>query len=52
MASLSDILTTAKNIASAINGAAQTYVTVQGAQTLQNITTPTVVSNGQYHDRG
>ena len=45
MASLSDLLTTAKNIASAINGVAQTYVAVQGARVLQNITTTTVVNN-------
>jgi hypothetical protein len=44
MASLSDLLTTAKNIASAINGVAQTYVAVQGAKILQNITANTVVS--------
>jgi putative NADPH-quinone reductase len=45
MASLSDILTTAKNIASAINNVAQTYVSVQGAQVRQNITAATVVSS-------
>jgi len=44
MASLSDLLTTAKNIASAINGLAQTYVSVQGARILQNITSTTVVN--------
>lgn len=44
MASLSDILTTAKNIATAINGVAQTYVAVQGAKISQNITTSLVVS--------
>ena len=44
MASLSDLLTTAKNIASAINGVAQTYVAVQGARVQQNITASTVVS--------
>jgi hypothetical protein len=44
MASLSDLLTTAKNIASAINGVAQTYVAVQGARIQQNITASTVVS--------
>lgn len=44
MASLSDILTTAKNIASAINGVAQTYVNVQGAQVRQNITALTAIS--------
>ena len=45
MASLSDLLTTAKNIASAINGLAQTYVSVQGARIQQNITAATVVSS-------
>ena len=45
MASLSDLLTTAKNIASAINGVAQTYVAVQGARVLQNISTTTVVNS-------
>jgi hypothetical protein len=45
MASLSDLLTTAKNIASAINNVAQTYVSVQGAQVRQNITAATVVSD-------
>jgi len=47
MASLSDLLTTAKNIASAINGVAQTYVFVQGSQVSQNITAATVVRAGQ-----
>jgi len=47
MASLSDLLTTAKNIASAINGVAQTYVFVQGAQIHQNMTAATVVSTSQ-----
>jgi hypothetical protein len=45
MASLSDLLTTAKNIATAINNLAQTYVSVQGARIQQNITTTTVVSS-------
>ena len=45
MASLSDLLTAAKNIASAINGVAQTYVVVQGAQISQNITATRVVSS-------
>jgi hypothetical protein len=44
MASLSDLLTTAKNIASAINGVAQTYVSVQGAKILQKISASTLVS--------
>jgi hypothetical protein len=47
MASLSDLLTTAKNIASAINGVAQTYVAVQGAQIRHNMTAATVVSTTQ-----
>lgn len=45
MASLSDLLTTAKNIASAINGVAQTYINVQGGKIRQNMTASTVVSN-------
>jgi hypothetical protein len=45
MASLSDLLTTAKNIASAINGVAQTYVAVQGAKIFQKISATTVVSS-------
>jgi hypothetical protein len=45
MASLSDLLTTAKNIASAINGVAQTYINVQGARIRQNMTASTAVSN-------
>jgi hypothetical protein len=45
MASLSDLLTTAKNIASAINGVAQTYLNVQGAKIRQNMTASTVVSS-------
>lgn len=44
MASLSDLLTAAKNVASAINGVAQTYVNVQGARIQQNIDATTIVS--------
>lgn len=56
MSSLSDILTSAKNIAVAINTAAQTYLRVQGAQRSSTLTptTPAVspagvhlVSSGQ-----
>jgi hypothetical protein len=43
MSSLSDILTTAKNIVTAVNGAAQNYLNVQGAQSLAGITSATVV---------
>jgi hypothetical protein len=38
MSSLSDIFATAKNIVSAINGAAQTYLNVQGAQNRVGLT--------------
>ena len=46
MASLSDILTTAQNIATAINNAARTYVAVQGVRSAKNISTDTLVSLG------
>ncbi len=44
MAALSDILTSAQNIVTAINQAAQTYINVNGAQNYPNISTATVVS--------
>lgn len=44
MASLDDILTTAKNIVTAVNNVAQTYLSVQGAKVVQAISVPTVVS--------
>ena len=47
MSSLSDILTAAKNIVTALNGLGQTYLEVQGNQVLNNISTATVVSTGQ-----
>lgn len=47
MSSLSDILTAAKNIAVAINNAAQTYLKVQGASRSATITANTLVSSGQ-----
>lgn len=43
MAGLSDILTTAQNIASNINELIKGYVSVQGAQNLANIKSATVV---------
>jgi hypothetical protein len=46
MSSLSDILTAAKNIVTAINGAAQTYLNVQGAQDAVNISSATLVKSG------
>ena len=47
MSSLSDILTAAKNIAVALNTAAQTYLKVQGALRSPTMTTTTLVSTGQ-----
>lgn len=46
MASLDDILTAAKNVVTAVNGAAQTYLNVQGAQNSGNLTTATLVQSG------
>lgn len=45
MASLSDILTTAQNIASAINAAARAYINVQGAQNYPLIAGATLVKS-------
>lgn len=47
MSSLSDILSAAKNIAVAINNAAQIYLKVQGAQRSATITATTLVSGSQ-----
>jgi len=47
MSSLSDILTAAKNIAVAINNAAQIYLRVQGAIRSATMTATTLVSSGQ-----
>jgi hypothetical protein len=47
MSSLSDILTAAKNIAVAINNAAQVYLKVQGTSRSAPLTTTTLVSSGQ-----
>lgn len=49
MASLDDILTTAKNLVSAINGLGQTYLGVNGSKTSAAIpaSTPTLVMSGQ-----
>lgn len=43
--SLSDILTAAKNIVTAINTISQNYMNVQGAITISAITTPTVLKS-------
>jgi hypothetical protein len=47
MADLSGIQTTAQNIVSAINGVAQTYLTVQGVKNAANISAATLVKVGQ-----
>lgn len=43
MATLDAIVSTAQNVASAINNASQTYQNVQGSQNLADITTTTLV---------
>jgi hypothetical protein len=43
MASLDDLFATAKNIVTAINGAAQTYLTVNGTTNAAGLTAATVV---------
>ncbi|MDE2105633.1 MAG: hypothetical protein KGL39_50870, partial [Patescibacteria group bacterium] len=47
MASLSDILTTAKNVVTAINNVSQTYLNVNGTKRVAKISTTTVVSTAQ-----
>lgn len=49
MSSLSDILTAAKNIVTAINGLGQTYIRVSGASRSETLTgvTPVLVTVGQ-----
>lgn len=44
-ASLSDLLTVAKNIVQAVNSLAQTYLNVQGAQNFAGLTAATVVKS-------
>ena len=44
-ASLSDILTAAQNIVTAINGAAKTYLTVNGTANVAGMTSATVVKS-------
>lgn len=44
-ASLSDILTVAKNLATAVNSLAQIYLNVQGAQNFTGLTAATVVKS-------
>lgn len=47
MASLTDIMTTAKNMVTALNQIGQTIIAVSGAQVYTNIKTATVVKDGQ-----
>lgn len=47
MASLSDILTTTKNIVTALNQLGQTFLDVQGSRSYTNITAATLVKTGQ-----
>jgi hypothetical protein len=47
MASLSDILTTTKNIVTALNQLGQTYLDVEGTTSYTNITAATLVKSGQ-----
>lgn len=46
MAGLSDILTSAQNIASALSTLAQTFLNVQGSQNLAGIAAATLVQSG------
>ena len=46
MASLSDILTAAQNIASAINNVSSTYLLVQGSRNAPNLSAATLVKIG------
>jgi hypothetical protein len=46
-ASLDDILTASKNIATALNQLGQTYLQVEGSRSYTSITTPTLVQSGQ-----
>jgi hypothetical protein len=47
MASLSDILTTTKNIVTALNQLGQTYLAVEGTSSYTEITAATLVKSGQ-----
>ncbi len=47
MASLSDLLTAAKNVVTAINQLGQTYLQVQGSKFYSGITAATLIQSGQ-----
>ena len=46
MASLDDMLTTAKNVVTAINGLAQTYLAVNGSRISSDLTAATLLKTG------
>jgi hypothetical protein len=46
MTSLTDILTAAKNVVTAINGLGQTYLNVQGALSYTNLSATTLIHTG------
>jgi hypothetical protein len=46
MASLDDMLTTAKNVVTAINGLAQTYLAVNGSRISSDLSAATLVKTG------
>ena len=46
MSSLTDILTTAKNIVTAINAVTENYLSVQGSQNLADVSTTTLIKQG------
>jgi len=46
MTSLTDLLTAAKNIVTAINGLGQTYLNIQGALSYTDLSTTTLVHSG------
>lgn len=47
MASLSDILTTAKNLVTSVNQLGRTYLSVNGTSRSDTLTTTTLVTSGQ-----
>jgi len=46
MSSLTDMLTAAKNIVTAVNAMTQSYIGVQGSQNLADISTATLIKQG------
>jgi hypothetical protein len=46
-ASISDVLTTLKNLVNALNNATQTFLNINGAATQENIVLPTLISGAK-----